>query len=655
MTNRTFSKRIADLIPRNGLVPLFRLLYGEEVTPQLWKFHSLFPLRAYEGFYAVPPRKAINLANKELARGKASGGNFIEIDLYKSIDWEGLLSKGRSYNFHVHSWDMLEYLLTAYHITRELRFLNPCLDIALAWIDKFPNPPSNSTFAWYDMAVGLRAYRLAYILDAIVRVPIIEKAVIAKLTNYVQTHASELANEANIKFHNNHGIFQVAGQLALSRRLQVLPGMEKYNRQAKKHFRTMLKQQFSDEGIHLEHSPDYAHTVHKVLSSITQSGLVRDQRIISFTNKLEKNLAWFITPSGHLARVGDSDGRKLFGVESKFRQWRSSEMKFINSGGKIGKLSKNKVQAFDNSGYFIVRDPVPRNEGEYKSASYLLQMLGFHSRVHKHADDLSFIWYDRSKKILVDAGRYGYVGKTEPNSVPWKKGFWYSDPNRMYVESTRAHNTVEIDGESYERRKRSPYGSALLNWGKTDDGIFFSESEVKHFHSIRHVRVLFFLPREWLIVFDWLWDNKEHPHDYRQWFHFSPEITVEKLENQYSANWSELKKPLRLCSLVNTPIMTDIFLGESEPRMQGWSSPSRLAIEPNPALAFEVHKSPSAIFSTLFTFSKKVSPVLNNNFVSGSGRQGNFAWLADDSIHQINFSRSRGQKMLITYNRRTNR
>jgi hypothetical protein len=42
----------------------------------------------------------------------------------------------------------------------------------------------------------------------------------------------------------------------------------------------------------------------------------------------------------------------------------------------------------------------------------------------------------------------------------------YSDPNRIYVETTRAHNTVEIDGLSHPRRNVQPYGSGLVGWGE---------------------------------------------------------------------------------------------------------------------------------------------------------------------------------------------
>jgi len=75
---------------------------------------------------------------------------------------------------------------------------------------------------------------------------------------------------------------------------------------------------------------------------------------------------------------------------------------------------------------------------------------GFHSATHKQADDLTFVWHESGRPFIVDAGRYGY---------------YYDEPGRRYCESTRAHNTVEIDGRSTSMRPSDAFGSALTSWG----------------------------------------------------------------------------------------------------------------------------------------------------------------------------------------------
>jgi hypothetical protein len=55
------------------------------------------------------------------------------------------------------------------------------------------------------------------------------------------------------------------------------------------------------------------------------------------------------------------------------------------------------MRAFEDSGYFIARDRWSNGTKDFEQCSYLAQICGFHSRTHKHADDLSFIWYDRAQ------------------------------------------------------------------------------------------------------------------------------------------------------------------------------------------------------------------------------------------------------------------
>ena len=56
------------------------------------------------------------------------------------------------------------------------------------------------------------------------------------------------------------------------------------------------------------------------------------------------------------------------------------------------------------------------------------------------------------RNLLIDSGRYTYK---------------YDHPYRQYVESTRAHNTVEIDGRDFSRRQADAFGSAIVAGGES--------------------------------------------------------------------------------------------------------------------------------------------------------------------------------------------
>src|SRR5699024_532387 len=83
-----------------------------------------------------------------------------------------------------------------------------------------------------------------------------------------------------------------------------------------------------------------------------------------------------------------------------------------------------------------------------------------------------------------------------------KLGFYYGAPERMYVESTIAHNTVQVDGKDIERRLRAPYGSAP---GKctNSERRFIIRGTATHADYV-HERMLRFEPGRALEVIDTL-------------------------------------------------------------------------------------------------------------------------------------------------------
>lgn len=563
-------------------------------------------------------------------------GNYPAIRLDETIPWESSNDVGRSWSFHIHCWDMLNAPLMAYSLTGNLRYFSPALHIALDWADKYPGFDTVSGFAWYDMAVGVRALRLAYILDVASRLDDVEDKKIQDLLGSLMLHRQYLADDKNIVFHNNHGFFQAAGQLAMAKRFEDIPVFKNDTDQATKRLKGMIFSQFSDEGVHLEHSPDYHRQVYTALMGVLNSGLFDDAEVNDFALKVEASLAWFVLPSGFLVNFGDSDRRSLVRGKTYSRQWKTPAMKFIASGGQEGVPPRSTMAVFKQSGYFIVRDPWPKSIKNFNTGSYLAQTLCFHSRTHKHADDLSFVWYDHGCEILVDAGRYGYLNKTAKGSELAKQGYWYGDPYRMHIEDSCAHNTVEVDRTSNPRVGVKPYGSALQQWGRTTGGQYFSVGQILQHKTILHRRILVFAPGKWLLVYDFLYDNMKQNHHYSQWFHFAPSLSPQIIYDQVLVRLAPEKKPLRVVSLFPGITLSGVFLGEIKPRLQGWWSPKEREIVPGPVIAFEQKKKPSTAFATLFGFCNDLIPDFKN--INQYTDTGNIAlqWKMDGVEHKLN-------------------
>lgn len=611
----------------------------------------------YEDLSNVDRTKAIYSADKSLQDGwERRGYPNIKLD---DIPWHLNNLNERSWNFLIHSWDMIDSQFKAYEQSRNECYLNACINVVKSWIKYIHSTDQDdlSPMTWYDMAVGLRAYRLAYLYDVVSHKDLISSDDIKLFWEVLEQHQEYLSDDKNIIFHNNHGFYQIAGQLAMGRRFADRSSiMAQAYEQGQVRLAAMLNTQFSDDGTHKEHSPDYHRMVYETLKAMIDAGLINDNETIEFAKKIEEALSWFVLPDQHIVNFGDSDYRLMSRkpVEAA-RKWQTASMQYVVSNGQVGDLPKNILQYFPSGGYAIVRKPDLIRPDVFKSYSYLSQIAAFHSRTHKHADDLSFIWSDRGSNILVDAGRYGYLGKAEQGSDLWLDGYWYSDPKRVYVETTRAHNALEFDNQNYKRKGAKAYGSALGRTVETENGVIGIETEVKQFSQIRHVRVLIFLPAQWLVVFDWFHDNKGDLHDVKQWFHCAPELPLLPFNSGYMIPIVSSMQPLRVIPLLDNSIASPIVLAESGDQMQGWWSPKERELIPNYAFCYQKNQVSTGSFATLFSFSNEITNDLVWSKANVSGRKIQLRWKDEKGRHSLMIERPVEGDLVINYNAPTNK
>lgn len=595
---------------------------------------------AYEQITDLPRQKSIWKSAKILTDGW-SRRNYDTLDLTKPIPWALSDPDLRSYNFYLHCLDMLDPLLAAHSHTGDLNTLLPALRIGLDWVSKHRRGViCVSPMAWYDMAVGMRAYRLGYLFQAADEAGLLDVTSRSALWSSLLDHCVELFDDANIAFHNNHGYFQVAGQLALGRRFaDVSAPMAALHAQGSTRLKRMLDQQFGHDGVHREHSPDYHRMVADTLLGLVRAGLVEDSDLLSRVDEIEDALAWFVKPDGTITNFGDSDSRSMiYSAEGASRKWTTPLMRAVASNGAAGSGWPKGLSVFAESGYAVVRMPDLAQPDEITRDSYLAQTAAFHSRTHKHCDDLSFVWHDVGQPLLVDAGRYGYIGKTETGSDLWRDGFWYSDPMRVYMECTRAHNTLEFDGKNALRKGVKPYGSALVQ-AFDRDGVFCIETRCKQHGSIWHDRVLMFKPGQWLVVFDVFTDNLKQPHEVKQWFHLAPGHKAKAVAGGYDVTLRD-GTAMVVRSLLGNPEITQVISGRLEDPIQGWWSEKERSVEPADAIAFGVTGCAKGVFATLFSLVPHVVVDLDTGKTNVTGRKAKLAWQDESGVHVLDFERA---------------
>jgi hypothetical protein len=590
----------ADRRPRQtGKVRLFREARAEQ------------PLRPYE-ILLEPDRwsEVCRQRAEALTRGCWHAGSDREVALQLPVAWDEVVADDRTLHFHLHSWTPLGPALSGLQEVGDPRYFRAAVGIALDWVRTHPTVEHPSPFAWYDMAVGVRTWRLAYLLDVAARSSSVPDSVVGALLDALLLHQEVLADELRFPSHSNHGLYFAAGEAAMALRFREVEGMEASLDRARARLERLIHEQFSSEGVHREHSPGYHWMVLHTLEGLLAHGLIREGDHRATLDRIQEATAWFVLPDGHLAPFGDTDRESLPGQD--WSHVRSDALRFVLSGGRQGRPPSPIYRGFPASGYVVFRSRWPRFGEPTPEDSYLAQTCAFHSRTHKHADDLSFIWFDRGQEILVDAGRYGYRGRTLPGSDAWKDGFWYADPNRIHVEGTSAHNTVEIDGRNLPRRGADPYGSALMRWGESA-GVFYSEAAVRHWGSICHRRVLLLRPGEWLLVFDWLADEESEPHTFVQRFQFAPELEVAHSDvGRLVVTLPREGTPLHLVTLSEATLLPPAQGDRSGDRMVGWISRRDGEMLPAWSCGFRVAGRPMHRFATLLAFGEDTPHPLGN-------------------------------------------
>ena len=551
------------------------------------------------------------------------------------VDWN---AHNRSFSYHLHAWDAIADLLMAHDRLKDEAFFEASLAHARAWVEEFQMPlvgkdsdaeldalvHPKMPVEWYDMAVGLRAYRIAYILDILVETGRDERD-IEMFYLALAFHMKLLRRDHFFRAHSNHGLYQALGHLAAARRFHRLTEFHIDHDIATARFRQILETHFSKEGPHAEHSPGYHFMILGTIINARRSGLFEDQEAIQAVARIENAFSWMVGPDWRVATIGDTDPRGMVRQQKQAELFLDPATRYIISGGSQGDLPTMGVKPYYDAGYAFARVSAPESGGSYVNASYLAQTAAFHSRVHKHADHLSFIWHDRNRDILIDPGRYAYAGRTEIGSDLFNQGFWYSDPKRIYVESTRAHNCVEIDSKSYPRRSVKPFGSALCYAGE-QNGLAVTDCEVTHLRSVRHRRVIVMAPRHFLLVLDWL-NDRTAEHDFRQWFQFAPEWIVAPSPNGLVATVPSqeagvqtgaldpfgvfLETPgtpaapqekLSIVNLIDENAFAPPVCGQTEPELQGWMSDAAYSLVPSTSICVEALGRQMGRFATLFCF-----------------------------------------------------
>ena len=461
------------------------------------------------------------------------------------------------------------------------------------------------------MGVGQRATKLSYILRRLIEKDA-DSELVFRFILATQVHFSELMDIERIATHSNHGLFQIAGLLSLSKNLPWMLKSKEAIVFAESTLKQMLEEHFSEDGLHLEHSPEYHLFMANHLSFLKESGwLLSDiDSLANLVDKVADAADWMATPEMGVIPLGDTANNA-----NMSKLWPHSDLKLM-----IG------TKLFEKSGLLI-----NNSASQFGHYSQLIFSAQFHSRQHKQADNLNVLYHQNGKPLLVDPGTFTYQ---------------YDSKERMYCESTRAHNTIEIDNLNHSRYRHDCYGSGIKLLATAGE-VIISEGIVNHSKlissqipnnqvkgsdavrvKVQHRRIVIERPDYFLAIIDQL--NSNEVHDYTAWYHLHPDLilgTLTQTRLKVSNEEGAILCQIQSYDSDSNSLNFDVINGQTEPELQGWYSENGKELIPNSAIGFRFLTASTVVTVFDFHMEKTGKPYLK---VGSNGKYMRFALTQSD-------------------------
>lgn len=567
-----------------------------------------------------------------------------DLDLGSKIDWHKDYSSNKVYpksfyselNFRDYKlgdikyvWELNRFqhlfpLAQAYILSEDEKYASEMINQITDWIDTNPyligaNWASSLehslrliSWSWALFSLHKKNYQISDVIQAKISTSIYHQ------TEFIYKNLSLYSSA------NNHLIGEAIGLAIIGTIFDYGKDSIKWRKKGIKILFKELEKQIFDDGLSREQAFNY-HCV--VLNMFLTTFILLEKNNVNipakYWSKIEKMVDCIVAFSDenfNLPRFGDADDSFLLKLDNYFDNELPVQRiaRFIlNTSSIIFKktsfnylikkkldeetlwlMDKNKINEYFNSQMI----PISKQSLYLEKSGYMLLKdknidafidvgnLGYLSiAAHGHADALSLCLNYKNIEFLTDSGTFAY----------------HSEPKwRNYFKSTKAHNTIEVDGQN-----QSEIGGGFM-WlkkaetfvDKTTIGKEFDyvkshhNGYIKQKNPVVHQRELLFMKDKFILVVDTLTNKKSSPHKYSLHWHLEANC-VTKLNSELNLfEITNQKEKIFIKMFSDLPIDQKIIKGSENPIM-GWTSKkfdSKIASE-SIEVNFESSSSPRII------------------------------------------------------------
>lgn len=461
-------------------------------------------------------------------------------------------------------------LVSAWRETGDAKYAAGWNDIVTDWILANPYPAAdNNMETWRGLEVHFRVLRWAEGFDALQDAPEFEDATRILLLSSILDHVHYLRN-----FHKSTSNWLAMEMNGLATAAVAWPEFKEsavWLDYAVAKLTPELARQVYPDGVQMELTSHYhwvtLRNFELFAETVRKGGRTLDGAWDDTIERMYGYLADSMRPDGFGVLNNDSDrddnrarvlaAANVFGRED----WR-----YLASNGAEGIAPEGPPsRVYPWAGHLIMRD------GFGARAQWAFFDAGHMGIGHWHFDKLHLSVAAYGRDILVDSGRYTYVGG------PW----------REYFRGTSSHNTVLIDGASQKAHAKT--GEDLSGqfvrtetfdaaYGVFEDGYEGFEGAARHERAVYYQRGAFWLVLDRVKI--------ERPGTIAVHWHFHPDCTV-TADGLDTVSVDEGKGNVRIVPSGEPHWRRRLARGEETPAILGWYSPSYNIKEPTTTAVYE--------------------------------------------------------------------
>ncbi|MBC8184506.1 alginate lyase family protein [candidate division KSB1 bacterium] len=356
---------------------------------------------------------------------------------------------------------------------------------------------------------------------------------------------------------------------------------------------------------------------------------------LNFSKTLEKMFDYIMyvsTPAREIPPTNDAHRNNIVNwMNIGADLFKRENMRFIATDGKDGKQPEQTSIQFPWAGHSVMRSDWGAE------AWYLFFDAGPAGISHQHEDKLHIGVSAFGRDFLTDGG----------------KGLYIPDKWRDYFVSTRAHNTILIDGYGQKRIPKNETHRTDIplkrRWLSNENFDFasgtFSDGYGANKIPVTHSRFVLFKKKEYWLVIDFLTGKGSHKFD--ALYHFTPcQVRLDTNQHSVQTLFADGKN-IKIVSAATVPIKIEIVEGQENPE-QGWVSLHSIGRVAAPTAIFSGEgKLPILIATIIQSFENNVNSDIKIEIITSPSCQASVIIRADWGDDQWVVNLENGNRILI--------